>query len=99
MQSPAFPGDQVTADQVNVILSTMADPLSGTGSFMLGDVKFLVVGNPEDNQLRGKCAGGGCCIAKTVQTLVVGIWAEPLSHGVCNKVVEALAEYLVGVSY
>jgi hypothetical protein len=99
MQSPEFPGDHVTAEQVKTVLSTMSDPLSGTGSFILGDIKFMVVGNPEENEVRGKCAGGGCCVVKTVQTLVVGVWAEPLSHGVCNKVVEALAEYLVGVSY
>ena len=99
MQSPDFPGDGVTAEQVNTILSTLADPLSGTGSFLLGDIKFMVVGNPEDTQLRGKCAGGGCCLAKTGQTLVVGVWAEPLSHGVCNKVVGALQEYLLSVSY
>ena len=54
MQSPQFPGDHVTAEQVKTILSTLSDPLSGTGSFILGDIKFMVVGNPEENEVRGK---------------------------------------------
>jgi hypothetical protein len=49
--------------------------------------------------LAGKCTGGGCAISKTNKTLVVGIWHEPVVASACNKIVETLAEYLIGVDY
>jgi hypothetical protein len=80
----------------------MLKVLSGEnpGSFTIGDVRFMVIGSDEPTtKLRGKSKGGGCSVSKTGQALVVGIWMEPVPVASCNKVVEHLAEYLLGVNY
>ena len=57
------------------------------GSFTVGGVKYMVLGSEDpSSKLRGKCRGGGCTICKTNQTLVVGIWAEPVTPATCDKV-------------
>jgi len=57
------------------------------GSFTVGGVKYMVIMSEDPStKLRGKCKGGGCSICKTNQSLIVGIWAEPVSAAICNKV-------------
>jgi profilin len=95
-QSEAFPA--MTPEEVAGIMSVLGG--TNPGSFTIGGVKYMVLMSEEpDAKLRGKCKGGGCAISKTAQTLVVGVWAEPVPASSCNKVVEALAEYLLGVDY
>lgn len=94
--SPAFPS--LTTDQAAVIAKIFNG--ENPGSFMMGDVKYMVLGSEDPStKLRGKCKGGGCSISKTTQAMVVGIWAEPVQPATCNKLVEALAEYLISVNY
>ena len=70
------------------------------GSFMIGDVKYMVIMSPEPTKiLRGKCMGGGVEVYKTVQALVIGIWAEPITAQACTKVVQTLGEYLESINY
>ena len=70
------------------------------GSFQVGDLRFMVLMSEDPStKLRGKCKGGGCAISKTGQVLVVGIYMEPVTPPACNKVVETLAEYLIGTGY
>lgn len=98
-QSPAFPS--VTEEQAAVVMKTFSGTFPEGGSFLLGDVKFMLVGSDDaETKLRGKCAGGGCSISKTTKALVVGIWAENRCQASkCNQVVETLGEYLVSVSF
>lgn len=95
-KSAAFP--DLTVEQVQGILTILGG--NNTGSFTMGDVKYMVCMSEEpETKLRGKCKGGGCSVSKTGQTLVIGIWAEPIPAASCNRVVEALAEYLFSVNY
>jgi len=97
-QSPSFP--EITAEESSAIMTMLSTGTSETGSFTIGGVKYFVLMSEDpENKIRGKCQGGGCAINKTGQTLVVGIWAEPIQPSACNRVVEALGEYLLSVNY
>lgn len=96
--SPEFP--EVSSEEIATIKSYLADPSSNKGSFLIGGVKYMSLGSDDpETKIRGKCAGGGCAISLTGQTLVVGIWAVPVTPSACNKIVETLAEYLISVEY
>lgn len=102
--SEGYINSQTSFVSTHLLLCTQVimDILNGNnpGAFVIGDVKYMVLGSEDpENKLRGKCKGGGCSISKTATALVIGIWAEPIPPATCNKIVEALAEYLVGVSY
>jgi hypothetical protein len=60
---------------------------------------MVLMSEEPETKLRGKSRGGGCAVSKTTKALVIGIWAEPVPPATCNKIVEALAEYLVSVDY
>jgi len=69
-------------------------------SFTIGGTKYMVLMSEDpESKLRGKCQGGGCSVNKTVTCLVVGIWKEPVPASACNRVVEALGEYLKDNNY
>ncbi len=53
----------------------------------------------DDTVLRGKSKGGGCTVRRSTTALVIGIWAEPVTPGDCNVIVENLGDYLVGLGY
>lgn len=94
--SAQFPS--MSPEQVAVVMEIFNG--NNPGSFSIGDLRFMVLGSEDPStKLRGKCKGGGCAISKTGQVLVVGIWMEPVTGPACNKVVETLAEYLVGTGY
>jgi hypothetical protein len=83
-------------------VAAIKDILAGNnpGSFTIGGVKYMVcMSEDPDTKLRGKSKGGGCAVSKTSKALVIGIWAEPVLASTCNKIVEALAEYLISVDY
>ncbi|KAJ9508963.1 hypothetical protein QJQ45_028306 [Haematococcus lacustris] len=96
-KSADFP--EISPTQV-AAMKTILGGGENPGSFLIGDVKYFVVGSDDpESKLRGKCQSGGCSVCKTTQCLVVGIWAEPVVASACNKVTEALAEYLISVDY
>mmetsp|Transcript_16290 Transcript_16290/g.40535 ORF Transcript_16290/g.40535 Transcript_16290/m.40535 type:complete len:132 (-) Transcript_16290:459-854(-) len=95
-QSPAFPA--ITPEEAEAMQKIMGG--TNPGSFTIGGAKYMVLMSDDpETKIRGKIKGGGCAISKTNQTLVIGIWEEPIPAAACNKVVEALAEYLLSVSY
>lgn len=99
-QSPNFP--TFTVDQVEAIVDGFRDRTPKDqpfGSFKLGDTKYLVTAGDPGVVIRGKSAGGGICIKRTAQALVVGIWAEPVNAGQCNTAVETLGDKLAETGY
>ncbi len=97
---PASMPAKCACAQIEKLKGFLDNPTSNTGSFLIGGVKYMNVYSDEpETKLRGKCHDGGCAISKTNQTLVIGIWAVPVPAAACNKIVEALAEYLVSVDY
>ncbi|TNV75876.1 hypothetical protein FGO68_gene17275 [Halteria grandinella] len=64
--------------------------------------------NPENNSVYlAREGGGGACIIKTGQTIVIGVWnkAASMSNGQlqnagdCNELVEAMGKYLIQSGY
>ncbi len=53
----------------------------------------------DETVIRGKSAGGGCCIKKTNTALVIGIYESPAQPGDVNVVVENLGDYLAQQQY
>lgn len=102
-QSEGFPA--ITPDQIAAIMAGFASyeksghagELGSTG-IKLGEEKFQVVPG-DDTVLRGKSKGGGCTVRRSTTALVIGIWAEPVTPGDCNVIVENLGDYLVGLGY
>mmetsp|Transcript_10793 Transcript_10793/g.32084 ORF Transcript_10793/g.32084 Transcript_10793/m.32084 type:complete len:134 (+) Transcript_10793:110-511(+) len=97
-QSPEFPA--LTQAEALAMAGILNDPDSNPGSFTIGGTKYMVLMSEDpESKLRGKCQGGGCSVNKTVTCLVVGIWKEPVPASACNRVVEALGEYLKDNNY
>lgn len=95
-QSPGFPA--VTKAQVESFLGNMDNPnVFGATGITIGDKKFVAVGPNPGIALRGKKGQGGCCVAKTANALVIGIYEEGVQPGDTNNVVENMADYLKGV--
>lgn len=73
--------------QIEAVKNIMAG--NNPGAFTIGGAKyFVLMSDDPETKLRGKINQGGCSISKTGKTLVVGIWADPITAGQCNKVVE-----------
>ena len=55
----------------------------------------------------GREGGGGACIVRTKQTLVIGVWnkaaimsdGQPQTQGNCNELVENMAKFLETSGY
>ncbi|KAL3625415.1 Profilin-3 [Castilleja foliolosa] len=93
-QSSTFP--QFTPAEINGILTDFNEPghLAPTGLF-LGGAKYMVIQGEPGAVIRGKKGSGGVTIKKTGQSLVFGLYEEPVTPGQCNMIVERLADYLL----
>ncbi|XP_051113757.1 profilin-3 [Andrographis paniculata] len=93
-QSATFP--KFKPEEINAILTDFEEPghLAPTGLFLGGD-KFMVIQGEPGVVIRGKKGSGGITIKKTGQSLIFGVYEEPVTPGQCNIVVERLADYLI----
>ncbi|KAI3905004.1 hypothetical protein MKW92_023570 [Papaver armeniacum] len=93
-QSPTFP--QLKAGEVDAIMRDFDEPgsLAPTG-LHLGGVKYMVIQGEPGAVIRGKKGSGGVTIKKTSQSLIFGVYDEPVTPGQCNIVVERIGDYLV----
>ncbi|XP_076909471.1 profilin-like [Bidens hawaiensis] len=87
---------QFKPDEINAIIKEFDEPgtLAPTGLFLAG-AKYMVIQGEPGAVIRGKKGAGGICIKKTGQSMLFGIYEEPVAPGQCNKVVEGLGDYLV----
>ncbi|KAI9317459.1 profilin [Dichotomocladium elegans] len=93
------PGFELSATEVNEIITgfSNADSVRGAGVHMNGD-KYYVL-RADERSIYGKKQSDGCCIVKTNQAILIGIYKEGVQPGQCTKVVENLADYLISVGY
>ncbi|KAL9263034.1 Profilin-like protein [Drosera capensis] len=93
-QSDTFP--QLKPEEVSGIMSDFDEPgtLAPTGLY-LGSTKYMVIQGEPGAVIRGKKGAGGVTIKKTNLALIIGIYAEPMTPGQCNMVVERLGDYLI----
>merc|ERR1712002_1205313 len=71
-------GFNITVDEIKTVLNNFGEPskLASTGINVCGTKYFYLSGN--DEVLRGKQGKGGIHIMKTKQTLLIGIYNEPM---------------------
>ncbi|GAU11744.1 hypothetical protein TSUD_74950 [Trifolium subterraneum] len=93
-QSANFP--QFKPEEITAINNDFAEPgtLAPTG-LHLGGTKYMVIQGEPGAVIRGKKGPGGVTVKKTTMALVIGIYAEPMTPGQCNMVVERLGDYLI----
>ncbi|KMZ71495.1 Profilin [Zostera marina] len=93
-QSEAFP--QLNVEEVTDIVKEFNEPgkLASNGLF-IGGVKYMVIQGDPGVVIRGKKGSGGICIKKTNQSLVIGIYNEPMLPGDCNITIENIGDYLI----
>ncbi|KAI8820377.1 profilin [Fimicolochytrium jonesii] len=76
---------------------TDASGLRASGIHLAG-VKYFTL-RADDRAIYGKQGQNGVCVAKTKQAIIIGVYESPVQAGEANKVVEGLADYLIGVNY
>ncbi|KAJ3364448.1 hypothetical protein HDU91_002592 [Kappamyces sp. JEL0680] len=64
----------------------------------IGNVKHIAI-RADERSIYGKKGTGGVVCVKTKQAVLIGTYDEPIQFGEATKVVEALADYLISVSY
>ena len=81
---------------------------SEAGIRMNNQKYMMIVHNPDRNSCYlGREGGGGACIAKTSQAVVVGVWhkgtamsnGKMQNNGDCNELVEKMADFLKTSGY
>ncbi|KJE90176.1 hypothetical protein CAOG_01521 [Capsaspora owczarzaki ATCC 30864] len=66
----------------------------------LGGQKFTFLRHEQNRSVYGrKGADSGCCVVKTKQAIVIGVFEGGIQPGQCNSVVERLADYLIENQY
>merc|ERR1712168_9979 len=92
-------GFNITVDEIKTVLKNFDEPstLASTGINVCGTKYLYLSGN--DEVLRGKQGKGGIHIMKTNQTLLIGIYNEPMQGPQAATITEGLGTYLKGCGY
>ncbi|KAL7275809.1 profilin, required for normal timing of actin polymerization in response to thermal stress [Rhizina undulata] len=64
----------------------------------IGKLKYICI-KADDRSIYGKKGKEGICCVKTKQAILVAHYPETVQPGEAAKVVEQLADYLIGVGY
>ncbi|CAH9083982.1 unnamed protein product [Cuscuta europaea] len=93
-QSDKFP--QFKLEEITAIMNDFKEPGSlAPNGLYLGGSKYMVIQGEPQAVIRGKKGPGGICIKKTGQSILIGIYDEPMTPGQCNIVVERIGDYLI----
>ena len=100
----------IGADEINKLNDFFKQTSNGTPSIMMGGKKYQVTHYEPNAFAYLKIKEGGATIAKTNQAYIIGVYSThsnylydgkpmPQSVGMCNTVVEDLANQLKGMGY
>ncbi|GAA5825103.1 hypothetical protein JCM5353_006509 [Sporobolomyces roseus] len=92
-------GYNLTPEEQAAIVKTFQNPenAQATGVRAAGQKFFCLSAN--DRSVYGKKSADGIVIVKTTQAVLVAEYAHPTVPGEATKIVEELADYLIGVGY
>ncbi|KAM0786998.1 hypothetical protein ACM66B_002416 [Microbotryomycetes sp. NB124-2] len=90
---------QPSAEEQAAIVKAFDDPSSvlGSGVHVQG-TKFLTL-RADDRSVYGKKGADGIVLVKTKQAVLVAEYGHPTTPGEATKLVEDLADYLIGVGF
>jgi len=93
------PGYTLSTEEQNALITAVKTPEKAQAEGVrLGGQKFFVV-RTTDRSIYGKKQADGVVIVKTVQAILVAEYLAPLQAPETTPIVEALADYLIGVGY
>ncbi|KAI8915066.1 profilin [Entophlyctis helioformis] len=92
-------GFSISAAEVTTIAKAFTDAsgIRANGLIAAG-AKYIAL-RADDRSIYGKKSGGGIVIVKTKQAILFGLYDDPIQPGEATKIVENLADYLIGVNY
>jgi len=95
----ASPEFKVVPDEVRALISGFnnSDPLHSGGIHIAGVKYFCILAS--DRSIYGKKGKEGVVVVKTKQAIIVARYPDTVQPGEAAKVVEQLADYLIGVGY
>ena len=92
-----------------VFEATKGNRKGSEAGIRIANQKYMfITHNPENNSVYlGREGGGGACIVRTNQCIVIGVWNKaavmsnnkPQNAGDCNMMVEKMGEYLKASGY
>ncbi|KPV72699.1 uncharacterized protein RHOBADRAFT_17918, partial [Rhodotorula graminis WP1] len=92
-------GYNLAPDEQNAIVAAFNDPSSAQASGVrAAGTKFLTI-RADDRSVYGKKQADGIVCVKTTQAVLVAEYSHPTVPGEATKIVEDLADYLIGVGY
>ncbi|KAJ7240851.1 profilin [Mycena haematopus] len=92
-------GYSLSAEEQKAIIGAFSnlEQVQSHGLHLAG-VKFFAT-KADDRSIYGKKGADGCVVVPTVQGILVAEYAAPIQAPEAVKVVEELADYLIGVQY
>ncbi|GAA5900430.1 hypothetical protein JCM8208_005359 [Rhodotorula glutinis] len=92
-------GYNLATEEQNAIVAAFNDPSSAQASGVrAAGTKFLTI-RADDRSVYGKKQADGIVCVKTAQAVLVAEYSHPTVPGEATKIVEDLADYLIGVGY
>ncbi|KAH0615096.1 uncharacterized protein H6S33_000732 [Morchella sextelata] len=95
----ASPNFAVKPEEVQALIKAYTDsaPLYEKGLYISGNKNVCI--KADDRSIYGRQGKEGVCCVKTKQAILVAHYPETVQPGEAAKVVEQLADYLIGVGY
>ncbi|XP_061999431.1 profilin-1-like [Rosa rugosa] len=84
---PSFDNGEITA-----IVEELDQP--GRIDILIGGKQYTLIEGIDNEVIRGERGSGGVTIKRTREALVIGIYEEPVTHDMCNALVETLGDYI-----
>ncbi|KAF8427794.1 hypothetical protein EV426DRAFT_529113, partial [Tirmania nivea] len=92
-------GFSAKPEEIQCIVKGYSDPLPlYSNGVWINGVKYLCI-KADDRSIYGRKDKEGVCCVKTKQAILVAHYPEGVQSGDAAKVVEQLADYLIGVGY
>ncbi|GAA5917875.1 hypothetical protein JCM6882_003751 [Rhodosporidiobolus microsporus] len=92
-------GYDIATDEQAAITKAFSDPASVQGSGVRAQGQKFLTLRADDRSVYAKKAADGIVLVKTKQAVLVAEYAHPTLAGEAAKIVEDLADYLIGVGY
>ncbi|KAK4047192.1 profilin, required for normal timing of actin polymerization in response to thermal stress [Microbotryomycetes sp. JL221] len=95
----ASAGYQPTAEEQAAIAKAFTDPSAAQANGVrVQGTKYLTL-RADDRSVYAKKGADGIVLVKTKQAILVAEYAHPTAPGEATKIVEDLADYLIGVGF
>ncbi|GAA5866267.1 hypothetical protein JCM8547_007222 [Rhodosporidiobolus lusitaniae] len=92
-------GYDLSPEEQTAFTKIHVDPSTAQASGIRAQGNKFMTLKADDRSVYGKKAADGIIVVKTKQAILVAEYAHPTMPGEATKIVEDLADYLIGVGY